>query len=343
MSDVIGLRSAARVGEQRLLAELLDVLLVGPQAARLGPGDDAAVLALASDAVLTVDSVVAGQDWLPDETPPDAVGHRAAAVNLSDLAAMGATPRGVLLALELGRRDDVDDVLEAAAGFGALCRAHGVDVLGGDIGIGEGPQRWTVTAVGSAGPRLLRRDAARVGHRVWLVGHIGQAALGLQALLRDARDPLLQACVRAHLRPTPQVAAGQALSALDAPVAAIDISDGLWLDAARLAQASGVSLCLDVPRPGWLSPPLADLLRELNLDWREACASGGDDYALLVTAPWDCDLAATLAGVAPTVAIGEVTRSEGGERVQLDVGSRRLVGAPRGWLHGAPPEAAEPA
>ena len=325
--------SAAEVGERGILRALLGLWRRpdDPDIA-IGPGDDAAVVRLHHNAVMTVDSIVAGQDWLVDTTPPDAVGHRAAAVNLSDLAAMGARPRYLLVALELNSHDDVDDLLEAALGLAALCDPLQVRVIGGDIGIGAGPQRWTVTAIGERSGQVLTRSAARPGHRVWLAGDVGRASLGLHALLHGRADPCLQPHIEAHLRPQPLTAVGLRLAALSEPIGAIDISDGLWLDASRLAEASGCGLRLQLPRPDWVSPICEARCNEIGWDWRQGCATGGDDYALLLTAPWGLDLATYLADHCRTVPIGIV---EAGEGVQLDVESQRLIGPPRGYLHGA--------
>lgn len=325
--------TAAAFGESALLAALLDIWRrPGHPDVRIGPGDDAAVVGVDGDAVMTVDSIVAGQDWLPDQTPPEAIGHRAAAVNLSDLAAMGATAKYLLIALELGEDDDVDDVLEAAVGLARLCDRWQIKVIGGDIGIGAGPQRWTVTAVGLPGPQLLTRAAARPGDRVWLLGDVGQAALGLHTLLHGRDDHALQTCIEAHLRPHPLLDAGAILTMLPGPIAAIDVSDGLWLDAARLADASGCALRVQLPRPTWMSPARENLCRELGWDWRDGCATGGDDYALLITAPWEVEVANALHGVCSAVPIGIV---EAGSGVQMDVDSRKLDGTPRGYLHGS--------
>ncbi|MCO4764191.1 MAG: thiamine-phosphate kinase [Myxococcales bacterium] len=324
--------TVSELGERALLEALLDLWRPDlDEEVVLGPGDDAAVVDLPGRAVMTVDSIVAGQDWLVDQTPPQAIGHRAAAVNLSDLAAMGASPRHLLVALDLNSNDDADDLLEAALGLAQTCRQFGARVIGGDIGIGSGPQRWTVTAVGVQTDELLTRSAAQPGHRIWLVGEVGQAALGLHALLHGREDPLLQPCIKAHLWPTPQVAAGQLLAQLSGPIAAMDVSDGLWLDAARMAEASGCALRIQLPRPNWMSPDREALCTELGWNWRDGCAAGGDDYALLITAPWDVDVTATLGGIAPATPIGIV---EVGQGVQMDVDSHRLAGQPQGYLHG---------
>ena len=132
----------------------------------------------------------------------------------------------------------------------------------------------------------MRRDGVQPGDAIWLMGAVGQAALGLAALQGGDDQPQL---VAAHLWPQPLVQAGLRLR--DAGVrAAIDVSDGLGLDAQRLAQASAVELDLDLPRPLWVTPEIERWLLARSLDWRKACASGGDDYALLCSAPAGLDL-----------------------------------------------------
>ena len=328
--------TVAQWGERALLSALLDVMLPGAQEPEVGPGDDAAVVATTARTVVTVDSVVAGEDWLIGQTPPDAIGHRAAAVNLSDLAAMGATPRWAVLALELNRKDDAEDVLEAAATMSATLRRHGATVVGGDIGIGDGPQRWTLTLMGEPGPQLLTMSAAAPEQRVWLIGEIGQAALGLQAMLAGRGDVGLAPFIGRHLRPQPLVEVGEALAKLQLPLACTDVSDGLWLDAARLAEQSGVGMRLHVPRPQWLSPSVGADLRALGIDWRELVVSGGDDYALVVCTPWELDLQRALSSHEDVrvVPIGETTSEQ---TVSLMVDGQPMVGAPQGYLHGDQP------
>lgn len=321
-------------------ADLLPALLVvlqGPDGldaanrVALGPGDDAAVWHPTRPVVVTVDSVVAGCDWLPDYTPHRAIGHRALAVNLSDLAAMGATPRVALLALELPADADPEAVLAAARGLRALADVHRVSIVGGDLGCSPGPARWTVTAMGEQLGTLLRRDAARPGDKVWLVGPqrglaVGAAAAGLAMLQHGfGHEPAAQQVIAAHLWPTPQVAAGQWLAGHGGRLAALDVSDGLGLDALRLARASDVALTLALPQPPWLTPWLQTVADDLGLDWRQWVASGGDDYALLVVAAPDQDLSHLEA-----TPIGWATAGAG---VTMTVAGQPT--SPGGHLHGA--------
>ena len=323
-------RTVGEVGELGLLEALQGVFSRRDPRVLLGIGDDAAILQVQGHLVATVDSIEAGVDWLADLTPRDAVGHRAAAVNLSDLAAMGARPRGLLLALELPADLPVDDVVRSAQALVALADAHGASVVGGDIGIGT-TERWTVTALGTVRGPALRRDAARLGDRVWLVGDVGMAALGLAQLAEGPREQAeesgpggLARCVQAHLRPRPMIDAGIALRGTGARIAAIDISDGLAVDARRLAAASGLRLELTLPRPRWLTPELAAVCARRGWDWRKACAEGGDDYALLVCAEPDLEVDGLL--------VGRVTAG-GGVALAID-GEDHSAAA--GFLHGGP-------
>jgi thiamine-monophosphate kinase len=302
-------------------------------------GDDAAVLRCEGHVVATVDSIVEEVDWLPALTPAAAIGHRAAAVNLSDLAAMGARPTGLLLAVELPSRAKVAQVLESARGLAELADRFGTAVVGGDFGLAPGPQRWCVTALGEVAGQPLRRDAARPGDVVWLVGQVGHAGLGLDLLRRQGagfgETPWVQACVWAHLFPQPLVSEGLLLQALGEDLAAIDVSDGLGVDAARLALASGLAMELEVAAPDWMTPEVERGLELQGLDWRSACASGGDDYALLVAAPPGVDLTLLFSSVAQTLAsvrpIGRAVAGVAGS-VLLRVGGHEVSGG--GWLHG---------
>ena len=328
------------LGEAALIARLRQLFDRPLPHLTVGNGDDAACWTTRGQTVATVDSIVEGVDWLVGATPADAIGHRAAAVNLSDLAAMGATPTALLLALELPGDADVDAVLGAAAGLCALADRHGTAVVGGDVGLSPGPQRWSLTALGEVNGEPLRRSAARAGDSVWLIGDVGRAALGLGLLrgagsVQDIAGTWAQDCLRHYLYPQPLLQAGRALQAAGQRIAAIDISDGLGLDARRLAAASGVGLDLDLPVPAWLGSGGAETCQRLGLDWHRACASGGDDYALLVAAAADLDVAALLrcAGVVDVVRFVGIARADTRHRVTLRIAG--LEAAAEGWLHGA--------
>ncbi len=265
--------------------ELIERYFSGRGAARadlrLGVGDDAALVSPppGHELVLALDTVAAGTHFPPD-APARSVGHRALAVNLSDLAAMGADPAWALLGLSLPSGDEAW-VAEFAAGLDALARRHGVALAGGDTT--RGPLSATVMLAGTvpAGGALLRRGA-RPGEDVWVSGTPGDAGAGL-ALLQgrlaahaEARDQLL----RRFLLPEPRVELGLRLRGVAS--ACIDVSDGLLGDLGKLCAASGVGASLDARRLP-LSPELAEAS---GFEAAAALAlTAGDDCELLFTAP----------------------------------------------------------
>ncbi len=248
----------------------------------LGIGDDAALLQVppGRELVVTADTLNVGVHF-PEATAPADIGWKALAVNLSDLAAMGAVPAWCTLSLSLSQADKswIDAFLD---GFLALADQHGVSLIGGDTT--RGPLSVSVTAMGLVEPgKALRRDRARVGDDVWVTGTLGDAAAALEAILEGRGVP---ESLRQRLdRPTPRVAAGLRLSAL--AHACIDVSDGLLADLAHICERSGVGAEIN----------LADLPASAHLAsvesaerWRwQAC--GGDDYELCFTAsPRDREL-----------------------------------------------------
>lgn len=252
----------------------------------LGNGDDCALLAPAPGMALatSTDMLVAGRHFLPD-VDPESLGHKALAVNLSDLAAMGARPLAFTLALALPRVDE-PWLAALARGMLSLADAHGCALVGGDTT--AGPLTLSLTVFGEVPPaQALRRSAARVGDDVWVSGTVGDARLGL-ALLLGEHPPLSRADWQAHVRarlerPTPRVALGLALRGI--AHAAIDVSDGLVADLGHVLAASGVAAALDVDallggnavHPAVRALPPAEAL---------SCAlAGGDDYELVFTAP----------------------------------------------------------
>jgi thiamine-monophosphate kinase len=246
----------------------------------LGIGDDAALLQVPGDAqlVLTTDALVEGVHFVPG-APPRSLGHRSLAVNLSDIAAMGASPCWALLALNLPQADA--RWLEAfAAGFDALARLHGVALVGGNLS--RGPLSITVQLAGVL-PRgaALRRDGARAGDALYVSGSIGDAAAGLKCL-----QGALGASASAHAYlqrrfefPTPRVELGAGLR--DLASACIDLSDGLLLDAQRLLRASNCRARIELERLP-LSAALVETCGELA--WQQGL-SGGEDYELCFSAP----------------------------------------------------------
>jgi thiamine-monophosphate kinase len=244
-----------------------------PKRALLGVGDDCALLRpdAGLDLAVTTDMLIEGRHFLPG-AEPRALGHKALAVNLSDLAAMGATPRAVTLSLGLPAAE-ADWLAEFAAGFYALADRYGVDLIGGDTT--RAAQRViSVTALGEVPPELaLERSGARAGDEIWVSGELGGAALGL------VHPEIPEAARRLHL-PEPRVELGERLRRLAR--AAIDVSDGLAGDLAHVAEGSRVSATLEYERI-----PKCAAFGRLNAPEleRDCVLSGGDDYELAFTAP----------------------------------------------------------
>ena len=234
----------------------------------LGIGDDAALLQVpaGSQLVLTTDALAEGAHFLPGAAPR-ALGHRALAVNLSDIAAMGAEPTWMLLALILPEADE-PWLAEFAAGLDALARRHGVALVGGNLC--RGPLSITITLAGCVPQgQALRRDGARPGDALYVSGTLGDAAGGRELAHGGAPHPQL---------PQPRVTLGVALRGLAS--ACIDISDGLCVDATRLLQASGCAGQIDSARL-----PLSQALRQqFGARALPLALGGGEDYELLFSA-----------------------------------------------------------
>ena len=249
----------------------------------LGVGDDAALVRPTPGMQLAVstDMLVCGTHFLPD-TDPQALGWKALAVNLSDLAAMGATPRWCFLALSLPHPDEVW-LASFAQGFFDCAAAFNVDLAGGDTT--RGPLNLCITVIGELpNGTAITRAAAHAGDDVWVTGQRGRAALGLAALRGEiALDPsATRACVDALQRPQPRVAAGLALRGIAS--AMLDVSDGLLGDLRHILELSGVGATIDTT-----ALPLAALLNHGVTPERAhaALCAGGDDYELAFTAPAD--------------------------------------------------------
>ncbi len=248
----------------------------------LGIGDDAALIAPARDQLLAVavDTIVSGQHF-PHATAAHAIGHRALAVNLSDLAAMGATPRWFTLALTLPESDG--EWLEAfSEGLLSLARQHRVGLIGGDTT--RGPLTITVQALGEVGDDALRRDGAKPGDIIYVSRTLGDAAAGLALLDSKDSDDATQFLVDRFLYPTPRVGLGQRLRGR--ATAAIDISDGLIADLGHICTASNCAAAVDVA-----ALPVSEQLRARVGDETaiKLALQGGDDYELCFTAPAHID------------------------------------------------------
>jgi len=304
---------------------------------RLGIGDDAALLAPPAGHALAVstDTLVAGVHFAPATRARD-LGWKALAVNLSDLAAMGATPAWALLNLTLPDASR-EFVVDFADGFGELAAQHGVALVGGDTT--RGPLAVAVTVHGFVpGERALRRDGARPGDLVYVTGTLGDAAAGLRCLDRaDARAAALfnapagtrEALLERLHRPSPRTAAGAALR--DLASACIDVSDGLLADLGHVAARSDVGIELEADA----LPASSALLALFDRDERLLLqATGGDDYELAFCVP--ASRAGQVQGDLARIGCGatRIGRVVDGERVRLfDRDGSELVFERAGWNH----------
>lgn len=321
----------------------------------VGPGDDAAVLEPERGAldVITTDAQVDGVHVDTRFVPPDAVGHRALAVNLSDLAAMGAMPRAALLSLLLPEALDVAVLDRMLDGMLALADRHRIVVVGGNIARTPGPLVIDVTAIGTVRRRrVLTRAGARPGDEVYVTGTLGDAAVGLARLrerfgpadggvakgdhrgaeTEDRADGPLEPCEQRYLRPEPRVRAGLLLGRNRAASSCIDLSDGLADGVRQLARASGVGITIDAA-----AIPVSEASRRWHAatgrDPIETALAGGDDYELLFTVrPAHRGRLRAVLGQLGTLAItrvGVVTRDPA-VLLRGDAGEREM---PAGYEH----------
>jgi thiamine-monophosphate kinase len=267
------------IGEFEIIARYF-TRPVGDASVVLGIGDDAAVIAVAGHVAVTVDSLVAGVHF-PDGMAPHVLGYRLLAVNLSDLAAMGASPRWCTLALTLPSVDEL--WLDGfSRGFFDLADRHGVSLVGGNMS--RGPMTLTLQLMGEVDrARLLTRGGGHVGDDVYVTGTLGDSAAGIALILErsDAPQGSAAAALKERFyRPVPRVGAGLALGGL--ATAAVDVSDGLLADLGHICRASGCGATIDVERV----PLSAELLSLFPpQDALSHALGGGDDYELCFTAP----------------------------------------------------------
>lgn len=313
--------------EFELIARYFTPVPPGPAAGvALGVGDDCTLLAPSRGARLavSVDTSVSGVHF-PADAPAEALGHRALAVSLSDLAAMGARARWCLMALTLEEADA--DWLEGfSRGFRALCDAAGVALVGGDVTRGQ--LAIGVTAMGEvAEGAALTRGGARPGELLAVTGALGGGAGGLALWRRGERD-LAHPLLERYLLPQPRLAAGEALVGLAS--AAIDVSDGLLADLGHLRRASGVGAEL-WPEALPLAEGLVAALGEPEA--RRAALTGGDDYELLVSLPAERldEARRRLAALGlPLTVIGSLTAAPGVTGME---GAEVATIGETGWQH----------
>ncbi|MDI6823394.1 MAG: thiamine-phosphate kinase [Bacillota bacterium] len=337
------------MGPDLTVAEVGEFPLIERLAARLGParadvvvgiGDDVAVLAITPDRYLlaTCDVQVAGVHFLPHACDPYRLGRKVAAINLSDIAAVGGRPTHFLVSLALPADTPVSFVEGLYHGISEEATRYGADVVGGNVSRSS-CLMVDLTLLGEVEPRrLLRRDGARSGDLILITGRVGASAAGLALLL----DPSLQvdradreSVLAAHQTPTPRLGEAAAIAGVGAATAMIDVSDGLAADLGHICDASGVGALLRAD-----ALPIDDATRGVahaaGRDPLEWALTGGEDYELLFTAPPDAVntiRSAVLQSTGTTVSVvGEILPASAGRTLVLPDGRRVPLGA-HGWKH----------
>ena len=291
------------MGELRLIAGLRERLTNRSTRIVRWSGDDCAVVTASGVQAVSVDQMVDGVHFRLGAPGYDvrSIGHRAAAAALSDIAAMGAEPGEIYVALGVPASMSEAEVLELADGIEGVAAAHGATVAGGDVTNAPAlTVSITVTGWAQSADELVGRDGAVPDDLVVVTGTLGAAAAGLRVLAGEAIGP--ESLTVRHLRPEPQVAAGRSFSGAKAH-AMIDLSDGIATDARHVAEASGVTLELalaDLP----LATGVVEVAGQLDIDPRVLAATGGEDFELLACVP-EAALPA-LSAAAPVTVVGRV-------------------------------------
>jgi thiamine-monophosphate kinase len=314
--------TVGELGEFGLIRELTSRLTSTP-AVQIGPGDDAAVVAAPDRRVVaTTDVLLEGRHFRRDWSTAYDVGRKAAAQNLADIAAMGAVPTAVLLALVVPAELPATWPIELMDGIRDECQVAGAAVVGGDVVRGE-TITVAVTALGDLCSRAaVTRSGARPGNLIAVTGWLGWSAAGLAVLSRGFRSP--RAFVEAHRRPEPPYHAGPAAAELGA-TAMTDVSDGLVADLGHIAAASGADINLrsaDIDVPAQMT----DIGQAVGVDPMHWVLTGGEDHAIVAAFPRDVKLPARWR------IIGEVTEtpSHRAPRVTVDGAPWEKAG---GWDH----------
>jgi len=299
--------------------------LAGPAA--LGLADDAALLTPppGQELVLTVDAMIGGVHFLPDD-PPDLIGRKLLRVNLSDLAAKGATPIGYLMTVAAPRGTPDGWFARFAEGLAQDQQAFGLTLFGGDTTSTPGPVALSLTIIGHVAPgTMVHRAGARPGDGIWVTGTIGDGALGLavaQGKLADATGHLLQR----YRLPQPRI--GLAIAGIAS--AGMDVSDGLVQDLGHLCRAGSLAAAIDAT-----AVPLSPPAQQAGTDWLPTVLTGGDDYEVLLAVPpgndaalqaaaRDAGIAVTRIGVFRAGPPGVMVRGPDGKPLSLPRG---------GWSH----------
>ena len=351
-----GHRHVTDCSERELIARIRSQLPPAPGWLLVGIGDDAAVVEPERNRVevLTVDALVEGIHFDRAFVPPDAIGHRALAVNLSDLAAMGAAPRLALLSMALPATLPIEDFDAIATGFCKLAARHQLHVVGGNLTRSPGPLMIDVTVMGTVKRRqALTRSGARPGDDLYVSGTIGAATAGLRMLQERRKlattdvvfsassvssvvaSSVMESCVARYLRPEPRLLLGIHLGRNGAASACMDLSDGLADGFRQIADASGVGMTIDADALP-IDPGARAFFDARGQDPVVDALSGGDDYELLVAVRPRTQRRLTAAMHRGNVMLTRVGRCTSERGITLRAAGARLIDAgalPHGFSH----------
>ena len=328
------------IGEFALIDRIVEQLGEVDASVLVGPGDDTAVIRPSPDAALlaTCDTQVEGRHFSRAQINAEQIGRRLAAVNLSDIAAMGGQPRWALASFALPDGIEAGFVEDCVRGLADELRRFGAQVVGGNL-TGSATLILDLTLLGEAQPSsLLGRSGARPGDVILLTGDLGAAAAGRLALEAHLPRAEAESCIARHLEPRARIEAGQAIAATGLAHAMIDISDGLAQDLGHICDASRVDAVLHAD-----ALPVGDLTRRiaaaLGSDPTSLALSGGEDYELLCTAA-EADAQALIDAVLaaaslPLTPIGRITPPDQGRWLRLANGDQSRLDH-RGWQHFGP-------
>ncbi len=314
------------MGEFAFIRSVQEGCHFSPKKLIKGIGDDCAVIGPYEDRVflISTDLLVENIHFVLGKIQPEHLGEKAAAVNLSDIAAMGGTPLHLFMSLAIPPATEVVFLHSLYRGIKTMCRRHGTNILGGDTSASPNGLIINITVMGEAqGDEVLFRQGAKEGDKIYVTGTLGDSAAGLKLIKGElsAPAPLAFALKKAHNRPVPQLEAGRVIAQSRWASAMIDVSDGLLSDLGHICEASGVGALLfksKVP----LSENLKAMARAGNFDPYELALSGGEDYQLLVTVPGEntAQFEKIFQGGSPcrVYCLGEITGGKGIQIVRHD-------------------------
>ena len=309
--------------------ELIERLVKGIRLTRrtiLGPGDDCAILASSKlPQLLTIDSMLEGAHFRLEWGPPEKLGAKALAVNLSDIAAMGGTPTACVINLAVREGLDARFFDRLYAGIRAMAERYDLDVVGGNVTRAD-KLAITVALLGAASRGVTRRDLARAGDDIFVTGTVGDSSAGLAILIgkRAARGATRKFLVERHLNPTPRIEAGLALAKLRPTPAAIDLSDGLLQDLGHILDRSRVGAEIDMS-----AVPISPAYLDVMGDDLSLALGGGEDYELLFCVrPGHREESLTRALGVPVHRIGRIIKER---RTVIRDASGEVVPKLRGW------------